>query len=310
MDARIQDLPFNPAAVPGLSEKLLRSHHQNNYGGAVKRLNALRTELAATPFATAPGFMLNGLKREELIATNSMLLHELYFASLGGDGLSMAPAFELALAANFGSVQRWREEFIAMGKALGGGSGWVLLTFQPREGTLVNQWAADHTHALAGGVPVLALDMYEHAYHMDHGAATGAYIDAFMANIDWARVYERYQHAVHAASEPFAAAPDDIVGAQVFDVRRAGVYAQAATMLPGALWRDPGDVARWTGELNADDDVVVYCVYGHEVGRATALRLRAAGVNARYLSGGIDAWSGAGRPVAPKAVAPDQGAAP
>ena len=300
MDARIQALPFDPTALPGLSEKLLRSHHQNNYGGAVKRLNAIRAELAATPFAATPGFQLNGLKREELIATNSMLLHELYFASLGGDGESMAPAFALALTANFGSVARWREEFIAMGKALGGGSGWVLLTFQPREGTLVNQWAADHTHALAGGMPILALDMYEHAYHLDHGAAAGAYVDAFMPNIDWAAVYERYQHAVHAASEPFGAAPDDIAGAQVFDVRRAGVYAQAATTLPGATWRDPGEVALWADELTPGREVVVYCVYGHEVGRATAMRLRAAGVNARYLSGGIDAWQGGGRCVVPK----------
>jgi len=187
-----------------------------------------------------------------------------------------------------------------MGKALGGGSGWVLLMFQPREGTLVNQWAADHTHALAGGVPILALDMYEHAYHLDHGAAAGAYVDAFMANLDWKQVYERYQHAVHASSEPFGAAQDDVAGAQVFDVRRAGVYEQAATMIPGARWRDPGEVADWSSELSADRDVIVYCVYGHEVGRATAMRLRAAGLKARYLSGGIDAWQAAGRPLAPK----------
>lgn len=188
----------------GLSEKLLASHHQNNYGGAVKRLNAIRAQLAATPFASTPGFQLNGLKREELIASNSMLLHELYFASLGGDGQSMEPAMALALAASFGSAERWREEFAALGKALGGGSGWVLLAFQPREGTLVNQWAADHTHALAGATPILALDMYEHAYHLDHGAAAGAYVDAFMDNIHWGQVYARYQQAVHAASEPSA----------------------------------------------------------------------------------------------------------
>ena len=92
----------------------------------------------------------------------------------------------LALAANFGSVERWREELTAMGKAQGGGSGWVLVMFQPREGSLVNQWSADHTHCVAGGVPILALDMYEHSYHLDFGAAAGAYVDAFMDNIDWA----------------------------------------------------------------------------------------------------------------------------
>ena len=308
MDARTQALPFDPAALRGLSAQLLNSHHQNNYGGAVKRLNAIRAKLATTSFTAMPGFELNGLKREELIASNSMLLHELFFASLGGDGRTMEPAMALALAASFGSVDRWREEFAAMGKALGGGSGWVLLTFQPREGTLVNQWAADHTHALAGGTPLLALDMYEHAYHLDHGAAAGAYVDAFMANIDWAPVYARYQQAVHAASEPFGAAQDDVAGSMLLDVRRAGVFAQAASMLPGARWRDPAAVEHWAAELPADRALVVYCVYGHEVGRSTALRLRAAGLDARYLRGGIDGWQAAGRPLQPKPA--DPGATP
>ena len=75
MNPRIADLPFDPTTLTGLSEKLLRSHHQNNYGGAVKRLNAIRAELAGSAFVSLQGFKLNGLKREELIATNSMLLH-------------------------------------------------------------------------------------------------------------------------------------------------------------------------------------------------------------------------------------------
>jgi superoxide dismutase, Fe-Mn family len=304
MTARLQDLPFDPAGLNRLSPALINSHHQNNYGGAVKRLNAIRKDLAAMPFATASGFQLNGLKREELIATNSMQLHELYFASLGGDGVTLEPAAKLMLEASFGSVERWREEFTAMGKALGGGSGWVLLVFQPREGTLVNQWAADHAHALAGGVPILALDMYEHAYHMDFGAAAGAYVDAFMGNIDWAAVYGRYQRAVHAAGEPFGANQDQVGDALVFDVRRAGVFEKARTMIPGARWCDPADVPTWAADLPADRELLVYCVYGHEVGRVTALRLQAAGLKARYLVGGIDAWQAAGRPLVDKPLSP------
>ncbi|WP_298214709.1 Fe-Mn family superoxide dismutase [Acidovorax sp.] len=304
MQARAQALPFDPATLPGLSEKLLRSHHQNNYGGAVSRLNAIRGQLAGVDFAAAPGFALNGLKREELIASNSMLLHELYFASLGGQGAAPAPGMALALAASFGSLARWREEFIAMGKALGGGSGWVLLVFQPRDGTLVNQWAADHTQAAAGGVPILALDMYEHAYHLDHGAAAGAYVEAFMANIDWSAVYTRYQHAVTAASEGLqASAQDAQQAAHCIDVRRAGVYEAAATTLPNARWRDPAAIDTWAGELPTNEDVVVYCVYGHEVGRSTALRLHAAGIKARFLQGGIDGWVASGQPVQLKAAA-------
>lgn len=297
MQARPQPLPWPSDSLKGLSPRLVESHHANNYGGAMKRLNAIRAALGAAPGAAArPGFELNGLKREELIATNSMLLHELYFASLGGDGTSMEPAWAMALAANFGSVEAWREEFVALGRALGGGSGWVLLTFQPREGTLVNQWAADHTHALAGGVPLLALDMYEHAYHLDHGANAAAYVDAFMANIDWAGAYARYQAAVHAASEPFAAGHADVQrgAATLLDVRRAGVFAQSPQVIAGARWRDPAEVGRWASDLPASHPVIVYCVYGHEVGRATALRLRAAGHDARFLQGGIDGWKAAG----------------
>ena len=308
MNIAIQALPFDPATLNGLSEKLVRSHHQNNYSGAVKRLNAIRAELGETPFASMPGFALSGLKREELIATNSMLLHELHFACMGGDTAPMVPAMALALAASFGSVERWREEFVAMGKALGGGSGWVLLTFSPRDGALVNSWASDHTQAVAGGVPILALDMYEHAYHMDFGANAGAYVDAYMENINWAAVYARYQHAVHGVGEAFLVTQADLLAslqgtsgsAALFDVRRAGVYAQAKQVLPGAQWRDPATVSQWSADLPPDSEVVVYCVYGHEVSRSTALRLRAQGINARILKGGIDGWQKAGLPLQTK----------
>ena len=136
--------------------------------------------------------MINGLKREELIASNSMILHELYFDSLGGGG---QPERDLrgALARDFGSVEKWQIQFGAMGKALGGGSGWVLLTYSPRDKKLVNQWAADHTCCLAGASPILALDMYEHSFHMDYGAKAAAYVDAFMNNVAWEKVSALYR---------------------------------------------------------------------------------------------------------------------
>jgi Fe-Mn family superoxide dismutase len=296
-------LPFDELSTPGLSANVHLSHYKNNYSGAVKRLNAIRNELSQAALEGLPGFTLNGLKREELMATNSMVLHELYFASLGGAGKDMVPAMALALMASFGSVARWREEFVAMGRALGGGSGWVVLSFLPGEGRLVNQWAADHTQAIAGGTPVLAMDMYEHAYHMDHGANVAAYVDAFMGNIAWDKVYERYQHAVHAVGDALGAQPDATGSAMVVDVRRAGVFEQATTMLPGAVWKDPALVAQWAAELPPQQDVLVYCIYGHEVGRSTAMQLQARGVNARFLSGGIDAWQKAGKPVQPKGQA-------
>ncbi|HEV7787012.1 MAG TPA: Fe-Mn family superoxide dismutase [Thermoanaerobaculia bacterium] len=186
-----QPLPFDPKGVAGLSEKLLTSHHDNNYVGAVKRLGAIRAEFGKLDLATAPVFAINGLKREELIAWNSMVLHELYFAGLAPQA---APSAGLAKAIerDFGSHDRWAGEFAAMGKALGGGSGWVLLTYSRHDGRLVNTWASDHTQTLADGAPLLALDMYEHAYAMDYGAKAAAYVDAFMKAMTWAEANRRF----------------------------------------------------------------------------------------------------------------------
>src|SRR5437763_15463251 len=96
MSYEIQPLGFDPTSLTGFSPKLINSHHTNNYGGAVRRLNAIRAELANIDWLSVPGYRINGLKREELIATNSAFLHELYFQSLGScdnlkpGGLSVA----------------------------------------------------------------------------------------------------------------------------------------------------------------------------------------------------------------------------
>jgi superoxide dismutase, Fe-Mn family len=187
-------LSLDPKSIKGISEKVLVSHYENNYVGAVKRLNAIGAQLAELDFAKAPNFVINGLKREELIAANSMILHEIYFDGLGG-GATPTGALAEAITRDFGSIDRWRAQFSAMGKAEGGGSGWVILSYSPRDKRLVNQWAADHTTTLAGGRPVLVLDMYEHAYHMDYGAAAARYVDIFMEAIRWdnaVKLFEGY----------------------------------------------------------------------------------------------------------------------
>src|SRR6266480_3420493 len=187
MTYNMKPLGCDPARIKGMSERMIIRHYENNYGGAVKRLNLIGEKLAELDYANAPGFLINGLKREELIAMNSMILHEHFFNSLGDQSEPDAALHE-ALTRDFGSFERWRAEFIGMGKALGGGSGWVLLSWSPRDRKLVNQWAADHCHTLAGGAPILALDMYEHSYHMDFGAKAAGYVDTFMDVIHWNNV--------------------------------------------------------------------------------------------------------------------------
>lgn len=184
MTYSMKPLGCDPVRIKGMSERLIISHYENNYGGAVKRLNLIEEKLAELDYVSAPVFVVNGLKREQLIAMNSMILHELFFDGLGDESEPSAMLRD-ALARDFGSYERWRAEFIAMGKALGGGSGWVLLTYSPRDRKLVNQWASDHCHTLAGGTPILALDMYEHSYHIDFGAKAAGYVETFMQAIRW-----------------------------------------------------------------------------------------------------------------------------
>lgn len=186
MSYEMKPLACNPASMDGLSEKIIVSHYENNYGGAVKRLNAIGQKLAELDWASTPIFVINGLKREELIASNSMILHELFFESLGAS--AAADNLNAQMDKDFGGMDTWAAQFAAMGKAQGGGSGWVLLVWSHRDGKLINTWAADHTNNLAGATPILALDMYEHSYHMDFGAAAAKYVDAFMDNLNLAAV--------------------------------------------------------------------------------------------------------------------------
>ncbi|ABE44419.1 Fe-Mn family superoxide dismutase [Polaromonas sp. JS666] len=305
MDIQLKPLSLDPAKLDGLSEQLLRSHYDNNYTGAAKRLNAIRGQLSQLAWDTTPVFTINGLKREELIAANSVYLHELYFENLGGDGVLPSNGLSIALTRDFGSVERWRSEFTALAKAMGGGSGWAILNWSPREGRLVNQWAADHTHLLAGATPILALDMYEHAYHLDFGAKAAAYVDAFMRNINWNTVYPRYGAAVKASALSFGVEPSAVnqATAQLIDVRRAETFADANDMITGARYADPADVSGWVGTLDPERPVVVYCLHGLDIGRSTALSLRARGVSAQFMEGGIEAWRAVQLPLVPKAAA-------
>ena len=184
-------LAFDPKSLKGISEKLIQSHWENNYSGASKALNVVRGRLTqAAADANTPPYIYNGLKREQLIRTGSVVLHEMYFANLGGDGKASAD-LRTRLAASFGTYDAWETEFRKIGQGLGGGSGWVVLGYNRSLKLLENYWLADHASNPADTTPVLVMDMYEHAYQMDYGAAAAKYIDAFFANIRWDAVAKR-----------------------------------------------------------------------------------------------------------------------
>ncbi len=187
-------LPFDPKKLKGLSEKLVTSHHENNYSGAVKNLNKVEAELASISKDTA-GFVVAGLKERELLFRNSMVLHELYFENLGGDG-KVAGEIGDAATSTFGSFARLEELLRATAMSEAGGSGWTLLGLSLHTGELLVSWSSNHTQAPASTVPLLVLDLYEHAYALDHGAAAAKYVDAFFANVRWDVVDRRLTQAL------------------------------------------------------------------------------------------------------------------
>ena len=325
----VRPLLLKPQWMNGLSERLLVSHYVNNYGGALRRLNAIKARLAALDLARAPVFEINGLKREELIAAGSVILHEIYFDSLGGHGdnpptgLEEPPAgLAQALERDFGSVMAWRAEFTTMAKALAGCSGWVILAWSERLGRLVNQWAADHAHGLPGATPILALDMYEHAYHLDFGAQATAYVDQVMTNLNWERIGARYRVAIgEGAGEdefflPFGAPAEEEarISAEelktaledkdnrrpvLLDVCLPTDQPRRRDMLAGATMHAPAALPRWVEELPRGRPIAVYCICGFQVSGKAVAELRQRGYDARALVGGITAWHAIGGTTVP-----------
>lgn len=182
-------LTFDPKAFNGLSEKMVLSHFNNNYGGAIKRVKLIEESIASLG-ASANPYELGSLKREQMVALNSMILHEYYFDNLGASG-AMNETLQKALEVSFGSVLAWESEFKKTALSLGGGSGWVLLVYNNRLKRLENVWLWDHMHGLWDSKIILALDMYEHSYQMDFGANAKGYIDTFFKNINWNTLNQR-----------------------------------------------------------------------------------------------------------------------
>jgi Fe-Mn family superoxide dismutase len=311
MQYRLAPLYCRPWTLNGITPRLIESHYELNYGDDVRRLNAISQELDTLDPAAVPAEAIARLKRDEAATLNATLLHELYFASLGGDGRAVPEAMSAALVRDFGSVDAWRKQFMALAKGLAGGSGWVLLTWLPRDGRLFNQACTESTPGIAGGVPILALDMYEHAYHIDFGANPEAYVAAFMRNIDWAAVQGRYEDAskiapprplvqkefgdVQAVSvEDVKAMLDAGEKVQIIDARPRHYTTRAQDIMEGAVWRDPERLDEWIGELSPNEPVITYCVYGFHIGCQIATALRKAGFDARYMAGGHYAWKAMG----------------
>ncbi len=183
--------PLKYTQLDGLSERQLKEHHDILYVGYVNKLNEIEEKLKTTDRSSANGTYaeFRELKKEEVFATNGIYLHEYYFDNLGSDKNQSDEAKNI-IAKDFGSYEKWEEDFRACGLAA---RGWVVLAYNFEDKKLHNYISDTHDN---GGVwscaPLIVLDVYEHAYFLDYGTKRKDYIGKFMTNIDWKEFIARY----------------------------------------------------------------------------------------------------------------------
>jgi Fe-Mn family superoxide dismutase len=197
---------FNPRPYSDEEAKTLLSavispetsdwHYNKHHKGYVVALNTIEKELQNADRGAANGNYshIGELKRRMTWNHSGALLHDVYWANLGGDGdPSKGPDVLKAIEKEFGSFENWKADFkaAAFSAKL---SGWGLLVFdQLYSGRLLNVLVDEHHYgAIWGGIPLVACDVFEHAYYHKDGPGRATYIDNFLANLDWARINENF----------------------------------------------------------------------------------------------------------------------
>lgn len=178
--------------MPGFSDLMLNNHFLL-YQGYVKNTNAVLERLAALSSAGKDKTSEYAeLKRRLGWEFDGVLLHEYYFENLGANGpIDSKSAFYKKLVEEFGSLERWKQDFISTGSMRG--IGWVVLYQEPRSAKLINAWINEHDVGhLAGARPLLVMDVFEHAYMPDYQLDRAKYIEAFFKNINWQAVDRRF----------------------------------------------------------------------------------------------------------------------
>lgn len=187
-----QPLPLPNAEIPGfLSAAQLQVHHDKHYVGALNGYHQLDADLLDKEF-DATGYAARSRARTH--KANSTLLHELYFSGLSPETIAPDTQFSSAIQRRFGSLDRWWEDFQV---AAASSRGWALLVYQPLSKKLYNIISDNHGDGvLWDGIPILALDMFEHAYYLDYKNDKTKYIRRFINHIDGQEISMRYQKAL------------------------------------------------------------------------------------------------------------------
>jgi len=196
---KLKPLPYAYNALKGITEEVVRWHHDTHQAGYVNKRNEIEKKLESVDRAAANANFseYRELKREETFNASGMILHEIYWDVMGGDGTvdENLPVVQ-KIKQDFGSVEKWKEDFLAAAKA---SRGWAILCWDPSDGKLHNyicDW--HHDGAVWGAVPLLPIDVWEHAYYRMHGPNRATYIDDYLKNLKWSAIDQRYERFVPA----------------------------------------------------------------------------------------------------------------
>lgn len=200
-DAQYEVKSLKYKELKGLSEKQIAFHHDVHYAGYVKKRNEIHSKLGGADKAAANANFsdFRSLKKEETFNASGQILHELYFSMLGGDGsFSEDMGIIKKIKEDFGSFDNFKQELFAVAKAA---RGWAILAIDPTDNKLRVFLADFHNDgAVWGSIPIIALDVYEHAFYVDYGPDKAKYLEPFFFNLDWKAIEGRYKRFESAYS--------------------------------------------------------------------------------------------------------------
>ncbi|MBX2831550.1 MAG: hypothetical protein KTR23_10285 [Rhodospirillales bacterium] len=312
----VRPIPFKAHRIDGFSPETLERSYEEKYGGTVRRLNEVQRLLGGLPTNRLATDEFQCLKKEERFLSGEISLYEAFFDGLGEDGgeaLSDTP-FQSALKTDFGSVQNWWDEVRSLVKSWTGGPGWIVLFWSSSLEQLLTVPIA-HDQSIPASVPIFALNMDKNIWAEDFGGDSMAYAKAVFHNLHWSRIAQRFhackttylhqpdpnQISVRELAERIAENDETVF---VLDVRHDDDRERYTARIMETDWRDSFCVPDWADECDRTKTIVVYCMYGFWVSQKVAEELRARGLKACSLEGGIAAWRAMGLPTTDTKTAP------
>ncbi len=309
----VRPIPFKAHKITGFTPELLERYYEDEYGGSIRSLNDIEADIANARKGGCPKSELTSLVVQQAELVDLIVLQELFLAGFdedGGEGLKDGN-LKQTLIEGFGSVSNWQAELTTMAASQSEAAGWVVLAWSERFGLLQNVVSQDEKLALCGSVPILSLDLRARVYASDFGDDQQAYVKTYLQNIHWERVAQtldsvrrpNIQDGEHSECEEQISVAElrqmmenEKDAPLVIDIRHDDDRERYTSRIAGTDWRNSFKVAEWVVELPKDKLVVVYCMYGFWVSQKVAEELRAEGIDARSLKGGVTAWRAMGLP--------------